>query len=177
VAQGCALRSSVTRFSRKRGQFPRARDAGVRQAHAGMRRRLVGSDVSRGGDLGRYAAIAVTKPPELPWTRRQGSHAVAQRRSASVDAGKMGAQARCITGAPRPCRLCRSHDAVQAQHAALGERASPIAVRLTTSPSRGSFEQVRSVSRQGNSAAGQGLAGDRSRGALALSSPIKGGEP
>ena len=88
-----------------------------------------------------------------------------------------GVQASCITAAPRPCRLCRSHDAVQAQHAALGERASPIAVRLTTSPSRGSFEQVRSVSRQGNSAAGQGLAGDRSRGALALSSPIKGGEP
>jgi hypothetical protein len=45
-----------------------------------------------------------------------------------------GVQARCITAAPRPCRLCRSHDAVQAQHAALGERASPIAVRLKTSP-------------------------------------------
>jgi len=67
-----------------------------------MLRRLVGSDVGRGGDLSRFAAIAVTKPPEPPWTRRRGSHAVAQRRSASVDAGLMRAQASCITGAPRP---------------------------------------------------------------------------
>src|SRR6476646_4470659 len=46
-------------------------------------------------------------------------------------------------GAPPLAGSAGADDAVQAQHAALGDRASPIAVRLKTSPSRGSFEHAR----------------------------------